>query len=318
MGRIDDTAAVRFPERRIGSVAPVTRERRSRGWPVALVTAFALAAGGVAWVVVGIDRGTSAAPVVPIVGAPVALRHGEALAAAGAAYRDYVVTEAAALRDTTAEFVAAVAGRQIPAAQALYPRARSHWERIQIAADQVGDLGGAIDGQGVGLNPGERFTGFHRLERDLWLDGPQPDTDAIAEKLLADVTLLADRAATVEFGGEDLCDDAKDLIDLAVVTALPGFENRWADTDVADLAARVEGSQAAAEALRPLLTHIDPALQAALDRRYAAAFAVLDTHRVDGGYRLHSALTPADLKGIADALDALGEPASRLGATVMV
>lgn len=319
MGRIDETTqVVRLPEQRAGTTDRVTATPRSRSWPIALVTATALVIGGVAWVVVGVDRGDGATTAVPVVGAPVVLVHDEALTAAGAAYRDYVVAEAAALRDTTAEFVAAVTDRRIVAAKALYPQARSHWERIQVAADSVGDLGGDIDGQGVGLNPDETFTGFHRLERDLWLDGPQIDTNAIADKLLADVTLLADGAGAVEFGGHDLCGGAKELIDFAVVTALPGYENRWADTDLADLAARVEGSQAAAEALRPLVTELDPELQATLDRRYAAALALLDTHRVGGAYRLHSELSPADLKGLADVLDALGEPASRLGATVMV
>lgn len=289
---------------------------RGRGWTVALVTATALVSGGVGWAVVGADR--DGAEPAPVVGAPVVLVHAEALDAAAATYRDYVVAESVALRATTGDLVAAVTDRRTASAKAIYPRARAHWERIQVAAEAVGDLGADIDGQGVGLDPGETFTGFHRIERDLWQDGFAPDTDAVAATLLADVTALAEGAASVEFTGHDLCGGAKELIDFAVVTALPGRENRWADTDLADLAARVEGSQAAVEALRPLLAAVDPALLGALDRRFTETFAVLDTHRVGGAYRLHAELTPADLKDIAIVLDALGEPVSRLGATVMV
>ena len=316
MSRIDDTTRViRLAGPRPGSAAPV-RSNQGRAWPVVLVTATAMVIGGVGWAVVGADRdGTDPAPVV---GAPAVLVHAEALDSAAATYRDYVVAESAALRAATGDLVAAVTDRRAASAKAVYPRARAHWERIQIAAEAVGELGDDIDGQGVGLDPGETFAGFHRIERDLWQDGFAPDTDAVAATLLADVTALAEGVASVEFTGHDLCGTAKELIDFAVVTALTGRENRWADTDVADLAARVEGSRAAVEALRPLLAAVDPALLTTLDRRFAQTFAVLDAHRVDGVYRLHGELTPADLKDIAVVLDALGEPVSRLGATVMV
>ena len=36
------------------------------------------------------------------------------------------------------------------------------------------------------------FTGFHRIERDLWVDGLQPDTAAMADRLMADVTEIVD------------------------------------------------------------------------------------------------------------------------------
>lgn len=303
------------PEQRGRPVDPLPAPR-SRGWPIALVTATALILGGVAWVVVGVDRG-SAAEEAPIVGLPVDLVHAEALTAAATTYRAYAVGEAAALRGATGELVSAVADRRVAAAQAIYPRARAHWERIHVAAQVFGDLAAAIDGHGVGLDPGATFTGLHRLERDLWRDGVQPDTDAIAGKLLADVTALADAVPAVEFSGLALCHDAKELLDVAVVTALPGLVNRWADTDLADLAARVEGSRAAVDALRPLLSEIDPALLAAIDQRFTEAVAVLDTHRVGAGYRLHSELTPADLTRIAVVLDAVGEPVSRLAVAVI-
>ena len=37
-----------------------------------------------------------------------------------------------------------------------------------------------------------QFTGYHRLEKDLWVDGLQPDSPAIADQLMADINELAD------------------------------------------------------------------------------------------------------------------------------
>lgn len=292
--------------------------RRRPLWPIALVAVTVLVVGGaVAYVMTGGLRST-APPPVEVFTRTGPLVHADALTAASATYQEYVLDEAVELRERTELFVAAVTGGRVSAARTLYPQARAHWERIQVASEVIGDLESHIDGQGVGLELGEAFTGFHRLERDLWLDGLQSDTDAIAAKLLADVTALAEGAVTAEFTGYDLCASAKELIDFAVVTTLTGRENRYAGTDISDLAARVEGSQAVVEALRPLLTEVDPALLATLDRRYAEALAVLDTHAVGTGYRPHAELSTADLEGIADALDALGEPVSMLGGTVMI
>lgn len=272
-----------IPAQRTRPPAPVRRRRRLR--PALLAVAAVVAAGGATWGVLAV---TAPEPVpAPVVGAPVVLVHAAALDEAALRYRDVVVAEADALRDRTAELVAAVRAGRVALARDRYPLARAHWERIQVATEAVTgpdgeELGAAIDGQGVGLEPGEEFTGFHRLERDLWADGLQPDTRAIADRLLADVTALADGAPALQLTGHDLCTSAKELVDFAVVTALSGRENRFAGTDVADLAARVEGSRAAVEPLRPLLTDVDPALLAALDRRFADAADVLDRFRTGG------------------------------------
>ncbi|MBW0116382.1 EfeM/EfeO family lipoprotein [Pseudonocardia abyssalis] len=289
---------------------------------MALAAAAAVVAGGVAWAVLAMTGSEPvAAPAIP--GTSVVLRHAAALDTAAVAYRDFVVAEADALRDRTADLVGAAKAGRVTLAQDRYPLARAHWERIQVATEAVTgpdgeELGAAIDGQGVGMEPGEEFTGFHRLERDLWADGLQPDTRAIADRLLADVTTLAAGAPALQLTGHDMCTSAKELVDFAVVTALSGRENRFAGTDVADLAARVEGSRAAVEPLRALLTEVDPALLATLDRRFAETLDVLDRFRTGDTYRLWTDMSPADLKAVADALDSLGEPVSRVGGTVLI
>ncbi|QJY49117.1 EfeM/EfeO family lipoprotein [Pseudonocardia broussonetiae] len=313
--------APEIPSQRTRPPAPAPRRRRRRLQPVVLAAAAVAAAGGVTWGVLSV--GAPDREPAPVFGVPVVFQHATALDEAGARYRDFVVAEADALRESTADLVAAVRAGRVAVAQDRYPAARTHWERIQVATEAVTgpdgeELGPAIDGQGVGMDPGETFTGFHRLERDLWVDGLQPDTRQVADDLLADVTALAQGAVALELGGPDLCGSAKELVDFAVVTTLSGRENRFAGTDMSDLAARVEGSEAAVEALRPLLTDVDPALLTELDRRFAETYAVLDRYRTGGGFRPYTDMTAADLKAVADVLDALGEPVSHVGGAVLV
>ena len=53
-------------------------------------------------------------------------------------------------------------------ARALYPRARVHWERIETVAESFGDLDPKMDLREADLEPGQKWTGWHRIEKDLW------------------------------------------------------------------------------------------------------------------------------------------------------
>jgi iron uptake system component EfeO len=58
----------------------------------------------------------------------------------------------------------------------------------------------------------------------------------------------------------------------------------------------------------PVARHRDPTLGPILDERFAAVDALLETYRVGDGYRLYTELTEDDIRKLAGAIDALGEP----------
>lgn len=68
----------------------------------------------------------------------------------------------------TAKFVAAYKAGNDDQARALYPVARMHWERIETVAESFGDLDPKLDLREADLEPGQKWTGWHRLEKDLW------------------------------------------------------------------------------------------------------------------------------------------------------
>jgi iron uptake system component EfeO len=238
------------------------------------------------------------------------------LAGATTSYQRYVNSQTVALVDRTKEFVAAVKAGEVDRAKALFPVARVYWERIEPVAESFGDIDPKIDGREDVLEDGVAFTGFHRLEKDLWTTGLQPDSNAIADQLMSDIQDLATRAKTVELTPLQLANGAKELLDEVATGKITGEEDRYSHTDLWDFRANVDGSQAAIAALRPVIEERDPALLATLDDRFAAVDAVLEKHRVGDGFKFYPALTPADIKEMSEAVDALGEPISQVAAVV--
>ena len=53
-------------------------------------------------------------------------------------------------------------------ARALYPVARTPWEAIETVAESFGDLDPKTDAREADLSQGQKWTGWHRIEKDLW------------------------------------------------------------------------------------------------------------------------------------------------------
>jgi iron uptake system component EfeO len=238
------------------------------------------------------------------------------LAEATTSYQRYVNSQADALITKTTEFVDAVKAGKVDEAKALFPIARIYWERIEPVAESFGDIDPKIDGREEVIEEGMEFTGFHRLERDLWQDGLQADSSAIADRLLADVTELVGMAKSVELNPLQLANGAKELLDEVATGKITGEEDRYSHTDLYDFRSNVDGSQAAIAALRPVLEERDAALVSTLDERFAAVDTLLETYRSGDGFKLYTELTPDDIKGLAEAVDALGEPLSKVAGVV--
>ncbi len=238
------------------------------------------------------------------------------LAEATASYQRYTESQTTALQDETTEFVAAVKAGNVTQAKARYPVARTFWERIEPVAEKFGDLDALTDGREDTLEPGQPLTGWHRLERDLWQDGLQPDSSAMADQLLSNVTEVVTRAKTVELSALDLANGAKELLDEVATDKVTGEEDRYSHTDLWDFRANVDGSQAAINALRPVLAERAPDLLPKLDTRFAAVTEALSALAVGDGYVRYDVLTPEQVKNLSAKVDALAEPLSTVAGVV--
>jgi len=238
------------------------------------------------------------------------------LAQATKDYQTYVKNNTGALIDKTTEFVNAVKAGDAEKAKALFPIARTYWERIEPVAESFGDLDPAIDAREADLEPGQEWTGFHKIEKDLWVTKDISKSGPTADKLLADVKTIVDKAQSVQLSPLELANGAKELLDEVATGKITGEEDTFSHTDLWDFQANLEGSRAAIAALRPVIEEKDAALAKTLDEKFAAAQAELDKYRNGDGWKLHNELSEAQLKSLGDAINALAEPISKVAPLV--
>ena len=251
-----------------------------------------------------------------VAGSAAPLTQDAALQQATDSYARYVKSNTAALLTKTEEFVVAVKAGDVAKAKALYPISRTYWERIEPVAKIFGDLDPKIDGREEVIEEGMKFTGFHRLEKDLWGSGDVSKDGPIADQLLTDVKEIVAKANAEKLSPLQLANGAKELLDEVATGKITGEEDRYSHTDLWDFNANLEGSKGAIASLRPVLEERDPALVKTLDTEFANVEAALAKYRQGDGWKLHNELSQADLKGLSDAINALAEPVSRVAAVV--
>jgi iron uptake system component EfeO len=238
------------------------------------------------------------------------------LAEAVERYETYVGAQADELLTRTTAFVSAVKAGEVEEARRLYPVARGPWERIEPVAESFGDLDPMIDGREDVIEEGLAFTGYHRLEKDLWVDGLQPDSGAVADKLLTDVKAVVARARAVELNPLQLANGSKALLDEVATGKITGEEDRYSHTDLYDFDENYRGCKDAIDALRPALEERDPELLTAIDARFKELDAALDEHRTDSGFRLYTELGKDEVKDLAVRLDAVSEQVAKVARVV--
>jgi iron uptake system component EfeO len=251
-----------------------------------------------------------------VTGTAAELSEDESLAQAATDYQRYVQSQTAALTEQTTAFVAAVTAGDVEGAKALFPVARTYWERIEPVAEIFGDLDPRIDGREGDQAEGEDFTGFHRIEKALWETGDVSGMGPYADQLLVDVQEIVALANETTLDPLQLANGAKALLDEVATGKITGEEDRYSHTDLWDFAANLEGSQAAVQALRPYLEDADPDLVAEIDERFARTEAELEQYRAGDGWMLHDQPTEDQLKGLSDSITALTESVSRVAAVV--
>ncbi|TFV85743.1 iron uptake system protein EfeO [Blastococcus sp. CT_GayMR16] len=251
-----------------------------------------------------------------VTGEAAELSEDESLAQAGTDYQRYVQSQTGALLEQTTAFVAAVEAGDIEGAKALFPVARTYWERIEPVAESFGDLDPLIDGREGDQEEGQDFTGFHRIEKALWETGDVSDMGFYADDLLSNVEEIVSRSNEVTLDPLQLANGAKALLDEIATGKITGEEDRYSHTDLWDFAGNLEGSQAAVQALRPYLEENDPELVTEIDERFAATEAELETHRSGDGWLFYDQLDQTDLRGLSDSITALTESVSKVAAVV--
>lgn len=245
--------------------------------------------------------------------------------AAGSAYLAYVRSESAALLGGTRIFAAAYAAGDTAKARSLYARTRASYERIEPVAEKFGSLDAALDAREGAVPSGADWTGWHRIEKDLWRPSGAAALSASARSAQARtlVSLTEQLVAKVDapsftLTASTVSNGAIGLLDEIAATKITGEEERYSHTDLSDFRANVDGAEKAYQGVRPLAQAKDPSLVKTLDARFASLDALLAQHgSVAAGFVPYTRLTKAQVRSLSDAVNALAEPLSTLTATVL-
>jgi iron uptake system component EfeO len=256
----------------------------------------------------------------------------ERIDAAAAAYIGYVKDQTGQLVAATDEFLAAYTSGDDERARELYPTARAHYERIEPVAESFGDLDPKIDFREADVEPGTEWTGWHRIEKDLW----QPSADEndgvayvalttaerqrFAELLTSDTADLYDEVTASDFsvGIDTIANGAVGLMDEVATGKITGEEEIWSHTDLYDFQGNLEGARVAFDGVRDVVDEKDPELATAIDAEMTSVETLLSGYgSLDTGYPSYTELTDSDKRKLSDAVNALSEPLSRLTAALV-
>ncbi|MBN9213777.1 MAG: hypothetical protein ABS62_02710 [Microbacterium sp. SCN 70-200] len=262
-------------------------------------------------------------------------------------YAAFVKDQVEQLVPAVDALVAAYESGDDDAAKAQFPLTRAYYERIEPVAESLGDLDPRIDYREVdAVAEGLDWTGFHRIEKDLWqpaadalnsdgasawLDWAPSTTEeraAFGDQLIADVAELNTYVHSQEFtdtleaqGIAGISNGAIGLLDEVATGKISGEEDWWSGTDLWDFAANVEGSKMAFSLVEDFAVaqgDDGAALADDIAQGYADLDAALATYgSLTDGFVNYSELTDDDKRQLTDLINALAEPLSQLTSAIL-
>ncbi len=244
--------------------------------------------------------------------AAVAVGGSPELSEAAEGYEEYVVEQVSLLEERTEGFTEAVISGDVEEAKRLFGPTREPWERIEPIAAALGDYDPNIDAR-EGDVPEEEWRGFHRIEKALWVRNTTEGQEEYARQLMEDVSNLREDVEDLELEPVDLVTGSVELLNEVSAGKITGEEDRYSHTDLYDINANVEGSEAAFEELKPEVAGENLTLANEVEEGFDGVHEELDQYRRGDGWVSYEALDEADRRALSQKVDALAEPLSRVG-----
>jgi iron uptake system component EfeO len=186
-------------------------------------------------------------------------------------YNAYVAENAADLTDWVRQMRGQIAVGEVAKAESRYATSRVQLGQISPAAMTVEPLFDQIDA--VPAEAGSGTGGYHRIEKALFSGETTVGMKPVAAQLLEDVAALQKRLEATRFKPDDLAEDAVEAVRRLSTVAVQGGLEVYSHVDLVDMAAGVEGAEAAFEVAEPLVS--DEELRKRVKRMFLATYDVL-------------------------------------------
>jgi iron uptake system component EfeO len=227
-------------------------------------------------------------------------------------YRAYVQSQVNSSLPVVDAFVAAVKAGDVEKAKSLFAKSRLGWERIEPVAESFGDLDPRVDLRETDLENGQQWTGWHRIEKELWVKNSTKGVAPIATQLAKDIRELQSKVPTAVMTVASIGNGAKELLEEVATGKISGEEDIFSHTDLSDFQGNVDGAKQAFEVLKPLI--VDEALVQQLDTEFANVQAALDKHQHGDSFVSYDTVDADGRRELSRVVDALSEPLSKLTA----
>ncbi len=236
-----------------------------------------------------------------------------------AEYKFYLIQQGGEMLRKGEALAAAIKAGNLADAQSLYEPARLPYKRIEALAYRFADLENAIDPLAdylAGREADPAFTGYHRLEYGLFAARSLEGLEPLAEKLVADLGALKDRLRSLDLTPGLMTESPGALADQLVQGRILAGEEHYAQTDLADLAANLEGIARVVALLQPVLEPADPALAAELQANLTATRDALEDLRQEGRFPPYDTLDQAARDDLNARFASLAQSLNRLPDTI--
>ena len=199
-------------------------------------------------------------------------------------YTDYVAHALPGLRALVVALRDAIARNDLAGARRDWLAAHLAYERLGAAYGAFGDADGAINGRPTGRPGGvhdKRFTGFHRVEYDLWHGAAATALAPQATALLHAVDGLITNFAKQQIDPTEVAIRAHEITENTVQFELTGETDFGSGSNLATAQANLDGTREVLSLLTPLLAKRYPALPE-LNATLARASADLNAQHRSG------------------------------------
>ena len=158
-----------------------------------------------------------------------------------------------------------------------------------------------MDAREADLEPGQKWTGWHRIEKDLWPAAGR-GLHAAHARGAGDVRRRPDGrtprpstsgSQTLTYTVDQIANGSRGLLEEVATGKVTGEEEYWSHTDLWDFQANVDGARVGYEGVEPILEQKDPELADRARRPVRGPAGA--ARRAAGRRRLH-VLRPADAR----------------------
>jgi iron uptake system component EfeO len=187
-------------------------------------------------------------------------------------YETYLQRNSSKLLHWADTIVLKVDEGSFPKAGSRYAAARVPYGHLDPAAQAFVSLNARIDALESEISP-DKFGGFHELEKAIFWEESTAGMTPVAQQLGVDIEELQRRLVSADLPPAQIISGATKVLQGILVNEIWGTAEPYAHADLTDIAAKVEGIDAAFKAAQPLLAEQDPKLTKQIEDQLQTVYA---------------------------------------------